>query len=859
MKKNKILLPLLALALSTGLLSGCGATGLTSGLIPGQSSSNDTTSSVPSSTSSTPTSSPSSSETSMVVGPFTIPAARDLTLPAKTYDPVSLSDEELAKFLSDLGAGPEVLASMSAEMVSSIKKVLSTASLKASQLSKISAMLPLLFALKRAETYTMAKKALSEVYSGIKDLMASVEADQLAKLVTLSFRDLQGLIPTSIGEKESSSIYSMVGSLAEVNKILAFFSENQGVVSQYSLYKEYYENSEAYQAPVSNTPFLSEQEGLLLFRGFYALVDELFKAFSEDELSTLILGLTPLGKKSAYAEEAQAGLGSLLASPVALINRIGQLLLDLNFTEKSWDLFRTSVVDLLFLVENAISTNLGSLASGDTRNASAIARTVSVIQGLAAKFPGKDFAVILRLAGYVLGSVDQSNYNAIMAYLSDKTNPVANLSVLLNKALGYLSLPEQATLSALFTTLGLTYSEFLKDVEGWTTLDFTDNGTGKATVMDYFAAVGQKIVSTLLPDRSAFKTTYSVYCETEFVAKNYTFSSDDFYLMSHSEKEETLDRPTLSISDIVADTSKLGYSAGTFKVTDSTTNTVDNWVFAYQVVPTLKEFTSFSIDGSGAKTWDDVLYLPKGMDVADSLEKNVVSGSADFNDENGNSFSVMLSDPGVSFAVDTSVVGETYGLLTYTESETSKIYYGVVPTEVYEESEIVLAQGNLPLAYVPVNGDILITIRSGLARGEDFVEFSYYEAHLSELGLSSAAPGVFHQNVTLDDQSVAITYTVLAVGEYTIRAFYSTTMETVYPIGATKIIVHQLNLAFGYQRENETSTMTGFVIFWEPEVETVLFDTSLPDSENSLARTGVFGFQGIQHTFDFTVTRPQTA
>ena len=76
--------------------------------------------------------------------------------------------------------------------------------------------------------------------------------------------------------------------------------------------------------------------------------------------------------------------------------------------------------------------------------------------------------------------------------------------------------------------------------------------------------------------------------------------------------------------------------------------------------------------------------------------------------------------------------------------------------------------------------------------------------------------------------------------------------------GATKIIVHQLNLAFGYQRENETSTMTGFVIFWEPEVETVLFDTSLPDSENSLARTGVFGFQGIQHSFDFTVTRPQT-
>ena len=839
MKKRNLFLFGLAAFLTFGMLSGCGGVLSSSSFSTGTSSTGSSTS--------LPGSSPSSTSSGTSSTSVIEEEVLDLTLLPQAHEAVTPTDDEVVQIVSIAEKGITI-SKIDEATVLLIKNIIKEAYLTPEKVTLLVTVANDVVAGIKKNTLSEASVSFKAFYSHLDAALKSIDGDQIGYLL----REF-ALLAQKRKDKTSSLPYGLFLGLENAKDyqgaLAAFGTKFPGFKSQYELYSSYFDGSVSYQEnPLEG--ILTPDSGLAiaLGRSLHLLLRKAITLFSEEEkiLALASLALTLRGENLPYAQEVKAKLQSIKENPVALINHLGSWILSFKITKASWAMLQTKAVDFFKML---IGIQKHVELSAKAVNVTYFDALISFVEEKKNLIQGENIEVVLKLLGLIAEKFSSEEYQAILASQGDNPlNPLSKLLSLYEKAYAGLSPSEKATLSSLFTQLGLSYEEIMSTLTSWQGFDL-NNQNEVQTMKDYLSSLGQKVASLFTP--SVKELQVNVYLQDPFCLKNTTIAPKRFAIYPRLPSDSS---ENYAILDVVAPTDTLGFHQGSFVLKVLASGATYHYIFGYDVIPTFLgldplQYLVFSSQNGQFLFVNNVLYLHEGVSVEEL--RNPSGSNIRFLEGDAESHGIALNDPSLSLTLSSTEPGEGFLLLAYTVSSELTIY-GVLKTRIFTENDIFYSN-NAKQSYVVLGGDTTLLISQNIIgiHGET-IELTYFYLSLATLQITPSALGEGVYEGRYLDHTLPISLVVVDPASCRLDEIgeYLSYLKTSYFIGEA-FSLSALQVFYSYQTAEGERQIAGSLLIQNPQVTLEGFSTLEPVSQAE-AR---FTYGGISVTFSYSVTR----
>lgn len=810
--KRKIILPILASLLSFGMLSGCGET-------PSSTSDNTTTTSQ-----TTSNSTPSEAEL-------------DLTAPALAHSAVTATDDEVLKIAKLIKEDVTALKDIPSSVVSVVKNFITKAYLTSSQIDLLLAAAADLKSGFLADNYTNASTSFLSFCSRLTTVLSSVDGDQIGYLL----KETIDLLQSGRERKQipSGLIFGLKSAEDYKGALNAFSTSFPGFKTQYDQYASYFDGVTPYQEGIEEGKVsITVPLALALGRTIHALLTSANKIFSSEEktlaLASLALAIDP--DHLTYASEVKAKLNELQKNPVSMINHLGALLLSFKITKGSWTAIHDHAV---WAVDAFVKAKKGIFFRSRAINITYYNGLIDFIQSKKNLVTGDMLAVVIKLVGTIGSKFSKVELEAINnAQGSTPANPISQLVALYDKSYAVLSVAEKATLSSLFTNLGLTYNTVYTTISGWSSLSFSSD-TDKKTMGDYLTSLGQSVMAIFTP--TVKKPDVDVYLNDPFVRKGAVLAPKAFHIDTGTPMPVPDIAPepvlvTYSVSNIVAPSDTLGFHRGTFTLTEDASKTTYSFEFSYDVVETFiginpDFYPSVYSPHGEADISNQVLYLQEGITLETLKTYNV--SNFEFYEDDRTIHTAAFADPALTLTLSSTAVGNAYLLLAYRVSSSLTIY-GVMKVKIFATSEIYYStQGQTN--YVVQHGDSIISVYKMINDNNgNGITLSYlYPSVAATLGINTDVLGLNTYNGHAYGATFDVRLNIVEASACTVAgiAEFMPYLKTTYTVGeAFSLAALKLNYTYKDAGGSNHSAGTGFV--QNPQVVLDGFQTSTPTASS---------------------------
>ncbi|OPZ35452.1 MAG: hypothetical protein BWY98_00722 [Tenericutes bacterium ADurb.BinA155] len=808
--KRKILLPILTSLLSFGILSGCGTSANSnSALVTTSSTTSQTTSEPP-----------------------IVEEELDLTAPALSHPAVTASDEEVLKITKLVKEDITAVSQIPSSTVSIVKNLIVKSYLTSAQIDLLLAAATDLKGGFLASSYAAASTSFTAFFPRLETALNAIDGDQIGYLLQEVVSLLQ--TDTSKGQIPSGLIFGLKTSEDYQGAMNAFSASFPGFKTQFDQYATYFDGLHPYQEGIEEGKVaLTTSLSLALGRALRALLLNAIKVFSNEEkvLALASLALSIANEDLAYGQEVKDKQEALKANPLSIINHLGTWVLSFKITKGSW----TAIHDhAAWLIKAYVTAKKGVFFRAKAINTTYYDSLLNFIESKKDVVTGAMLAVTIKLVGTLATKFSQADLEAInKAQGATPVNPISQLIALYDRSYATLSAAEKATLSALFTNLGLSYETVYNAIVSWSALDLSKSES-KKTISDYLHSLATTVVNVFTPTLA--KPDVTVYLKDPIIRRGSVLMPKAFGIDTGSQGNPVPEFSpdfaplTFTISNVVAPANELGFHRGTFTLTSSAGDSYA-YEFGYDVIETFAGidpdfYPNVSSPHGEASAQSRVLYLQEGISLEQLKTYNVPN--IPFFEDDRTIHTPAFSDPALTLTLSSSAVGNAYLLLTYRVSS-SLTLYGVMKVKIFASSEVYYSTLN-QTNYVVQNGDSYISVYK-MVKGvnDDEVTLAYLYPAISTLGISPDALGLktysghgygttFDVRLNVVDPSACVVESIVEFMPY---------LKTTYHVGEAFSLA-ALKLLYSYVDSGGSKHSAGMGFVQNPQVSTEGFQTAVP-------------------------------
>lgn len=829
--KRKILLPILTSLLSFGILSGCGTSANSnSALVTSSQTTSQTTSEPP------------------IEG-----EELDLTAAALSHPAVTASDEEVLKIAKLVKEDVTSVSEIPSSTVSIVKNLIVKSYLSANQIDLLLAAATDLKSGFLASSYAAASTSFTAFFPRLETALNSIDGDQIGYLLQEVVTLLQ--TDTSKGQIPSGLIFGLKTSEDYQGAMNAFSASFPGFKTQFDQYATYFDGLHPYQEGIEEGRItLTTPLVLALGRAIHSLLLNAIKVFSNEEkvLALASLALAIENEDLPYGQEVKDKQAALKANPLSIINHLGTWVLSFKITKGSWAAIHDHAA---WLIKAFVTAKKGVFFRSKAINTTYYDALLNFIESKKNVVTGDMLAVVIKLVGTLANKFSKADLEAInKAQSATPVNPISQLISLYDRSYATLSAAEQASLSALFTNLGLSYETVYNAIISWSALDFSKSES-KKTISDYLKSLAATVMSVFTPTLA--KPDVDVFLKDPIIRRGAVLMPKAFDIDTGDQGIPTPELVgdstplTFSISNIVAPASELGFHRGTFTLSSSAGDTYA-YEFGYDVVETFigidpDFYPGVSSPHGEASAQNRVLYLQEGVSLEQLKTYNV--SNIPFFEDDRTARTVAFSDPALTLTLSSSAVGNAYLLLAYRLSSSLTIY-GVMKVKIFALSEVYYSTQE-QTNYVIQHGDSVISVYKMIdGVNDDEITLEYLYPTISTLGISPDSLGIktysahgygttFDVRLNVVDPSVCVVESIVEYMPY---------LKTTYHVGeAFSLAALKLLYSFVDAGGSKHSAGTGFV--QSPQVSLEGFETATPVA-SAIATVHYLAFS---FTFEYTV------